>query len=81
MLRARRNDAMAALEAMGIATRQGTHAAALTGYYRSKYRTAAGDFPQTALAEGLSISLPLYPQMDASDQEFVAEALAQAWER
>lgn len=74
-LRTRRNTLMAALEDGGISTRQGTHAAALQGYYREKYGLGRDDFPNAALAEALSLTLPLYPQLTESEQTRVCEAL------
>jgi perosamine synthetase len=70
-----RNDVMAAMEERGIATRQGTHAAALTGFYRTKYGTRPTDFPNAHAAELLSLTLPLYPQMSDAEQDEVIGAL------
>ena len=74
-LRTRRNELMATLEEGGISTRQGTHAAALQGYYREKYGLDAADFPNAALAEALTITLPLYAQMTDEEQAAVVDAL------
>jgi dTDP-4-amino-4,6-dideoxygalactose transaminase len=74
-LRTRRNQLMATLEDGGISTRQGTHAAALQGYYRDKYGLAEADFPNASLAEALTITLPLYAQMTDEEQASVVEAL------
>jgi dTDP-4-amino-4,6-dideoxygalactose transaminase len=78
-LHAQRNAIMARLEALGIATRQGTHAAALQGYYVEKYGHRPGDFPNAAIAEALTIALPLFPQLTSDQQEFVASELEQAY--
>jgi perosamine synthetase len=75
-----RNELMALMEDQGVATRQGTHAAALTGYYSSKYGIRREHCPRAALAEGLTVALPLYPGMTAADQELVVDALTQAFE-
>ncbi|MCA9876922.1 MAG: DegT/DnrJ/EryC1/StrS family aminotransferase [Thermomicrobiales bacterium] len=74
-LHQRRNSLMAALERRGIATRQGTHVAALQGFYAEKYQLRPEQFPNAYLADRLSLTLPLYPQMSADDQEFVVEML------
>jgi perosamine synthetase len=74
-LRTRRNELMATLEEGGISTRQGTHAAALQGYYREKYGLDSADFPNAALAEALTITLPLYAQMTDEEQAAVVDAL------
>lgn len=74
----RRNDVMARLEEQGIATRQGTHAPVLLGYYASKYGLRAQDFPNAYLADRLSLTLPLYPQLTPSEQSLVCERLVEA---
>jgi dTDP-4-amino-4,6-dideoxygalactose transaminase len=70
-----RNAIMAWLEQRGIATRPGTHAAFLQGYYVEKYGFRAEHFPNAYIADRLSLTLPLYPQMTADDQEFVVMTL------
>ena len=74
-LHERRNRLMAALEAEGIATRQGTHAPILQRFYRDRYGLRREDFPQSVLGDRLSLSLPLYPQMTDAEQDRVVEAL------
>ena len=76
--RTKRNELMAALEDDGISTRQGTHAAALQGYYREKYGLRPEGFPNAALAEGLSLTLPLYAQMTDDEHATVVQALQAA---
>jgi perosamine synthetase len=71
----RRNRLMQALEDEGIATRQGTHAAALQGYYTAKYGLRPEQFPRAAVAEALTISLPLFPQLQEHEQDRVVERL------
>jgi dTDP-4-amino-4,6-dideoxygalactose transaminase len=75
-----RNRLMGAMEDRGIATRQGTHAAALTAYYSKRYALRPEQFPQAALAEGLSLALPLYPGMTDAEQELVVTELVRAFE-
>jgi dTDP-4-amino-4,6-dideoxygalactose transaminase len=70
-----RNELMTALEANGVATRQGTHAAALVGYYSKKYDLRAEQFPNAYLAERLSLTLPLFAQMTDDEQNFVCDSL------
>jgi len=74
-LHERRNRLMRELEEQGIATRQGTHAAALTRFYAEKYGLVAEQFPAAALAERLSLTLPLFPQMTETEQDLVVSAL------
>ncbi len=68
----RRNRLMMDLEAQGIATRPGTHAAFAQGFYASKYELTGADFPNAYLAERLSLAVPLFPEMDADDLDYVA---------
>ena len=74
-MRRRRNTLMALLEAAGIATRQGTHSPILQGFYREKYGLRPEAFPFSAMADGLTLALPLYPQMTDAEQDRVVEAL------
>jgi dTDP-4-amino-4,6-dideoxygalactose transaminase len=78
-LSARRNELMAAMERRGIATRQGTHAPVTQRYYVNKYGFRPQDFPNSAMAEGLSLSLPLYPQMTEADVDLVTDELSRAF--
>lgn len=70
-----RNEIMVALEERGVVTRQGTHAAALLGYYTEKYGTRPEDFPAAYMAERLTITLPLYAGMTVEEVDTVVEAL------
>lgn len=74
-LNLRRNDVMAALEAEGISTRQGTHAVTTLGVYRKKYGLVPEDFPGALFGDRLTLALPLYPQMTDDEQTRVVEAL------
>ena len=76
----RRNAVMTELERRGIATRQGTHAAALTAYYSDRYEIVPEDVPAAAIAERLSLALPLYPDMTDEEQELVLTELRSAFE-
>lgn len=76
---ARRDALMARLEAAGIATRPGTHAAALTGYYARRYGLRPEDYPRAYAAERLSLALPLYPDMTEAEHEHVCRSLLAAW--
>ena len=75
-----RNALMRQLESVGVATRPGTHAAAATGYYRSKYGLEPAAFPQAHLAESLTVALPLFAGMTDDDVERVATELEQAYD-
>ena len=69
---------MESLATQGIATRQGTHAPVLQGYYRTKYDLRPEAFPSSVIADRLSLSLPLFPQMSTEQESRVVEALANA---
>jgi perosamine synthetase len=66
-----RNALMDALETAGIASRPGTHAVHMLGYYRNKYGLRPEDFPNAYLADQLTLTLPLYAQMTEAEQAFV----------
>lgn len=75
-LNGRRNELMQALEDQGIATRQGTHAPVLLGYYTRRYGLKPEAYPSSVMADRLSISLPLYAQMTEEEIDRVVDALA-----
>lgn len=77
-LHEQRNALMLRLEEQGIATRQGTHAPVIQGYYAKKYGLRPADFPNAYIADRLSLTLPLYPQMLAEEQDYVIEALSRS---
>jgi dTDP-4-amino-4,6-dideoxygalactose transaminase len=77
-LHERRNRLMASLEDKGIATRQGSHAAVLQTYYARKYGIARERFPEAALADRVSLSLPLFAQITDAEQDFVVTSLLEA---
>jgi dTDP-4-amino-4,6-dideoxygalactose transaminase len=75
-LRVARNALMGRLETAGVATRPGTHAVHLLGYYHKKYGLSPEAFPNALFADHLSLALPIYPQMTDAEQDFVLEQLA-----
>ncbi len=70
-----RNSLMDRLESAGIAMRPGTHAIHMLGFYRNKYGLNPHDFPNAYLADQLTLSLPLYVQMTAEEQNYVIEQI------
>jgi perosamine synthetase len=72
-----RNELMAKLEEVGIATRQGTHAPTLCDYYARKYAIQPGQYPNAWFADHLTLSLPLYPQMTSAAQQLVCRTLVE----
>jgi dTDP-4-amino-4,6-dideoxygalactose transaminase len=74
-----RNGIMDFLQENGIQTRPGTHAVHRLGYYRDKYGLRPEDFPNSAAAEDISITLPLFPGMTEEDLERVVRCLKTAF--
>lgn len=66
-----RNNLMQKLEDRKIATRVGTHAVHMLGYYKEKFGYNKTEFMGAYKADQLSITLPLYVQMSDEDQEYV----------
>jgi dTDP-4-amino-4,6-dideoxygalactose transaminase len=50
----------------------------LTGLYAQRYRLDPADFPNSVIADRLSLALPLYPQMTDAEQDAVVAALHKA---
>ncbi len=70
-----RNNLLAKLEEIGIATRQGTHAVHMLGYYRNRFGYKPEDYPNAYACDHLSITLPLYVTMTDDDQEYVVDTI------
>ena len=70
-----RNRLMGYLEEHGVSTRQGTHAVHMLGYYRDKYGYRPESLPGAYACDLLSLTLPLYVELSADDQEYVVEQL------
>ncbi len=70
---------MSNLEAQGIATRQGTHAPVILGYYARKYGLQPAQFPNAYLADRLSLALPLFVQLTSTAQDRIIDALSRAF--
>ena len=70
-----RNEMMSKLDALGIATRVGTHATHMLGHYRDRYGFAPETYKISYMLDRLSITLPLYVQMTEQDQITALQAL------
>jgi perosamine synthetase len=70
-----RNDMMEKLQALGIATRPGTHAVHMLGYYREKYGITAEDYPNAMRANNHSMAIPLHNRMNPDDFDYIIDAL------
>lgn len=66
-----RNALLQKLEDIGIATRQGTHAVHMLGYYKKRFGYVPEDFVGAYTCDHLSVTLPLYVGMTDDDQEYV----------
>lgn len=72
-----RNRLLQELEDIGIATRQGTHAVHLLGYYKNRFGFKPEDFPEAYACDRLSITLPMYIGMTEEDQVYIADKIAE----
>jgi dTDP-4-amino-4,6-dideoxygalactose transaminase len=79
-LHAQRNSLMEELERRGVATRQGTHSPILSGLYSNRYGLRPEDFPQSVIADRLSLALPLFAQIGDNEQEIVVDELRSAFD-
>lgn len=70
-----RNILLQKLEDVGIATRQGTHAVHMLGYYRNRFGYVPEDFVNAYACDHLSITLPLYVGIKAEDQEYIIDTI------
>jgi len=71
----KRNDIMERLQARGIATRPGTHAIHMLGYYRDRFGLSPDDFPGSRDCNDNTMAIPLHNRMTAEDYEYVVSAL------
>lgn len=70
-----RNSLMEKLQEAGIATRPGTHAVHMLGYYRDRFAIRPDDFPGARDADRYSLAIPLHNRMSDDDYAYVAETL------
>lgn len=70
-----RNGIMESLQARGIATRPGTHAVAVLGYYRERFGVSPDDFPAAQACAEQTLALPLHNRMAEEDYEHVVQAI------
>lgn len=73
-----RNEIMDKLTLANIQTRPGTHAVHRLGYFSKKYDLKADLFPNACIAEDSTITLPIFPGMSDSQQDFIIEKLISA---
>lgn len=70
-----RNVLMERLQERGVATRPGTHAVHMLGYYRDRFGIRAEDFPAARDCNDHSMAIPLHNRMSSEDFEYVVAAL------
>ncbi len=70
-----RNEIMEKLQARGIATRPGTHAVHMLGFYRRQFGFSPDDFPAARDCDRNTMAIPLHNRMTADDYAYVVEAI------
>ena len=71
-----RNILLQKLEDIGIATRQGTHAVHMLGYYKNRFGYKSEDYNNAYACDHLSITLPLYVGITEDDQEYIVDTIS-----
>lgn len=70
-----RNDLMARLQELGIATRPGTHAIHMLDYYQARFGLRDDDLPGARDCDRHSMAIPLHNRMSPEDYEYVVESI------
>jgi dTDP-4-amino-4,6-dideoxygalactose transaminase len=70
-----RNEIMAKLHAMGVATRPGTHAIHTLGYYRERFGLRPEHLPASRDAERNTMAIPLHNRMSDDDFAYVVDCI------
>lgn len=70
-----RNHVMEALQAAGIATRPGTHAVHMLGFYHDLLGVTPDDFPQARDCDLHTMAIPLHNRMSLEDQDYVIDTI------
>ena len=66
---------MAELHRRGVATRPGTHAVHMLGYYGERYGCRADDLPGARDCERNTMAIPLHNRMSEDDYAYVVDCL------
>lgn len=72
-----RNDIMERLQSQGIATRPGTHAVHMLGYYRDRFGLKPTDYPGAQDCDSHTMAIPLHNRMNEEDYAYVVHCLKQ----
>lgn len=70
-----RNEIMSRLHTMGVATRPGTHAVHMLGYYRKRFGYGADDLPGARDCERNTMAIPLHNRMNEDDYSYVVDCI------
>jgi dTDP-4-amino-4,6-dideoxygalactose transaminase len=70
-----RNEMMERLQARGIATRPGTHAVHMLGYYQERFGVRPDDYPGARDCDANTMAIPLHNRMTEADYRYVVAAL------
>jgi dTDP-4-amino-4,6-dideoxygalactose transaminase len=70
-----RNEIMEHLQIQGIATRPGTHAVHMLGYYAERFEMRPEDYPGARDCESNSLAIPLHNRMAEDDYRWVVREL------
>jgi perosamine synthetase len=70
-----RNEIMARLHGMGVATRPGTHAIHMLGYYQKRFGCEADDLPGARDCERNTMAIPLHNRMNDDDYGYVVDCI------
>ena len=70
-----RNEIMEQLQTAGIATRPGTHAVHMLGFYRDRLGLEADDMPGARACDANTMAIPLHNRMDRADYDYVIKTL------
>ena len=70
-----RNAIMERLQTYGIATRPGTHAVHMLGYYREHFGLEPDDYPGARDCDRNTMAIPLHNRMSEEDYTYVVDGL------
>jgi dTDP-4-amino-4,6-dideoxygalactose transaminase len=70
-----RNQIMEHLQSKGIATRPGTHAVHMLGYYRERFGLKPEDYPTARDCDANTMAIPLHNRMSSDDYEYIVDTL------
>lgn len=70
-----RNDIMDILQQKGIATRPGTHAVHMLGFYKEKYKIHSDDYMGAKNCDQNTMAIPLHNKLSKEDLDYMIKAL------